>query len=854
MKGRKTDFFDWLVMDWVQSQDEVHPKDEPDLPIDRAADGTIRDRLGFFAERARRLFRGYSGLSCERFRSVAHMAAILPVLVICFLGIFVFPVVNTNSILGDRSVNLIGPFGWFFGLQLFFMTLSLISLGLTLLFLLYSFARNRFRRAAAHERPSLAAERLGFLTGWIGAVVIRLWGRVMLYLGKRSESRVSQTDEESSLKKSMVLFFHRVFSHQDVLFYYAGFLSHLFWFICSLVILLLLFNRMLGNRYDYCWNTSLSDTTHAEKVIRFFGRPVERFTTIPSKEHIRWLFDNSDRLDSQTAFPKEAAESGRGDSIDASKMRKDWSWFLLAITACWTTLPRLVFALIYWFLCRCALRRFRPRLDTPYYTGLLARFEYRPGRQESGKIDDDHLGPLQPLSPPSPRADQNTSPEAERPGQPTAVILCGYDVDLSPKWVDSLFGHRPRLIFLGDLAGRDLPSRRARERLKSEAPASACLIVFLDLGYPPARQSHIVLRDQIFSYAVGARWFVVLSCAERLRRKFAGNTQAVTDRLNDWRGVIGQIAEDLHRTIEVIDFYDHELDLPEPRQEFLRRLGLDDAGGAGEPSKKKFPDACRIIHDQAACVVSEMGGTEPISQKRITEILTQGYRRLTELYREEKDTLFRSVPSIPSERWKESVREHLAKLPSAAALSDKVKDNILSDTIKKPAEVLAHIRQIASGLSPKCALIFGSAAAALPVLSLPLLGGALGTASVAAIGYLPAAMLGSGTVGAAAGAVLPQALTSLKKKLLPFLKRGSQEDSEPLPEEPLFESGEAIETVAVSLTTWALLLQLQNLPVDRRMEVLRRQTIPLEETQLDTLQAVDGVLEKISAGVNILGQ
>ncbi|MBO7722966.1 MAG: hypothetical protein J6S27_04195, partial [Thermoguttaceae bacterium] len=135
MKGKKTDFFDWLVMDWVQSQDEVHPKDEPDLPIDRAADGTIRDRLGFFAERARRLFRGYSGLSCERFRSVAHLFALLPVLVVCFLGVFVFPVVNTNSILGDRSVNLIGPFGWFFGLQLLFMTLSLISLGLTLLFL-----------------------------------------------------------------------------------------------------------------------------------------------------------------------------------------------------------------------------------------------------------------------------------------------------------------------------------------------------------------------------------------------------------------------------------------------------------------------------------------------------------------------------------------------------------------------------------------------------------------------------------------------------------------------------------------------------------------------------------------------
>ncbi|MBQ6619666.1 MAG: DUF2868 domain-containing protein [Thermoguttaceae bacterium] len=850
MKGKKTDFFDWLVMGWVQSQDEVHPKDEPDLPIDRAADGTIRDRLGFFAERARRLFRGYSGLSCERFRSVAHLFALLPVLVVCFLGVFVFPVVNTNSILGDRSVNLIGPFGWFFGLQLLFMTLSLISLGLTLLFLGYSFVRNRFRRAAAHEQPSLAAERLGFLTGWIGAVVIRLWGRVMLYLGKRSAARISPNDEESSLKKSMVLFFHRVFSHQDVLFYYAGFLSHLFWFICSLVILLLLFNRMLGNRYDYCWNTSLSDTTQAEKVIQFFGRPVERFTTIPNKEHIRWLFDNSDRLDGQCTFPDQAAEPGRTTVVDASKMRKDWSWFLLAITACWTTLPRLVFALIYWFLCRCAVRRFRPRLDTPYYTGLLARYEYRPGRQESGKIDDDHLGPLQPLSPPSSHVDQNISPVPERSDRPRTVILCGYDLELSEKWVDSLLGQLPNLIFLGDLARRDLSSRRAKERLKTEAPAAESLILFLDLGYPPARQSHIVLRDEIFSCAVGARSFVVLSCAERLRRKFADNTQAVTDRLNDWRGVIGQIAEDLRLTIEVIDFYDHELDLPGPREKFLQRLGFD-GGGTGEPAKKKFPDACRIIHDQTAGVVSEMGGTEPISRETITAALTEGYRRITELYREEKDSFFRSIPSIPTEQWKESVREHLSKLPGAAALSDKIKDNILSDTVKKPAEVLAHIRKIASGLSPKCALICGSAAAALPVLSLPLLGGALGTASAVALGYLPAAMLGSGTVGAAAGAVLPRGLISLKKKLLPFLKRDPQESAEPLPEESLFESSEAIETVAVSLTTWALLLELQNLPVDRRMEVLCRLTLPLEENRLDTLQAVDEVLEKIAAGVDL---
>ena len=42
MKGRKTDFFDWLVMGWVQSRDEAHPKAEPAAAIDLAADGTVR--------------------------------------------------------------------------------------------------------------------------------------------------------------------------------------------------------------------------------------------------------------------------------------------------------------------------------------------------------------------------------------------------------------------------------------------------------------------------------------------------------------------------------------------------------------------------------------------------------------------------------------------------------------------------------------------------------------------------------------------------------------------------------------------------------------------------------------------
>ena len=866
MKGRKTDFIDWLVMGWVQSRDECHPIVEPDVPVDRAADGSISDRFAFFAERARRLFCGCSGFSYDRFRLVVRLFAILPVIAVCFIGIFIFPIVNTNSILGDRSVNLIGPFGWFFGLQLFFLTLSLISLVLTLLFLLCGFVRNCFRRVPANDGPSRLAYRLGFFTGWIGTVVLRFWGRVMFYLGKQSSGRTLRTDEEISMRKNCIHFFHRVFSHQGVLFYYAGFLSHLFWFICSLVILLLLFNRMLGNRYDYCWNTSLSDTTQAEKVIRFLGSPVARFTTLPTPRHIRWLFDNSDRADQffrgRDTFPdggngtnsfhstSVGDTSGQYQEIDVSTMRKDWSWFLLAVTAFWTTLPRLFFTLIYWFLCRCALRQFRPRIDAPYYATLLTRYENRPVRQESGKIDDDHLGPLQPLSP-SGRVVSEVAPAGERASDSGPIILCSYDLELSGKLEESLLGKRSNKIFLGDLARRDLDARQALALLKSKASTAEALILFLDLGYPPARQSHMVLRDKIFSNTSGTRCFVVLSCAERLRRKFAGDSRAVSDRLNDWRGVIRQIAEDLHQVIDVIDFYDHELDLPEPRRQFLQRLGIAPSN-TGQAPKKKFSDACRIVRDQVVYLVSEDGGAVPIPEENVSNTMKEGYNRLTQLYREEKESFFREVPSIPAEQWKEGIRKHLSNLRGAAVLSEKLKDNALSGNIKKSTEVLTHFRKIASGLSPKCALICGTAAAALPLLSLPLLGGTLGAGAVAALGYLPAAMLGSGTAGAAAGAVLPQALTSLKNKLLPFLTSPSLDSPEDLPEVSGFEIGEAIETITVSLTTWALILELQNLPADRRIEVLRQQTAVLEKTCLNSIQAVDGVIETINAGVNML--
>ncbi|MBQ2849688.1 MAG: DUF2868 domain-containing protein, partial [Thermoguttaceae bacterium] len=387
-KRTKTNAFDWTAIQWARLIEEERGRVES--ADERASASAERDRLGrlvdpsdFLSVRAAAVLEAV-GVSFERFRERAKRVWIFSLVLVVALGAFVFPLARVDKILED--VNLAGPFVFFLLGQIFFLATSLI-------FVLIAAFQGGVRLLLAQTGPRTSAERavarFSGLLGWLALSAIR-WGTPLFYALAETKFFVRFTgvrngesdDEATAAAKERTraaerLFWNLIFSKPRFLAFWSGTLSHLFWASCSVCVLLILVARMQGNRYDYCWRTSLEDAGVVKNCVDFLGAPLEKLgANVPTRDDVEALFDEE-----KTRAPRgaevlvEATETLSVERSMSAETRTRWSHFLLSVVLFWCVAPRCCLTAAYYFLFRGSLRDFRPDLEEPYFRELIERAE-----------------------------------------------------------------------------------------------------------------------------------------------------------------------------------------------------------------------------------------------------------------------------------------------------------------------------------------------------------------------------------------------------------------------------------------------------------------------------------------------
>lgn len=417
-KRTKTNPFDWATIGWARTVEESERVDFSNesaaLEAERDSCGRLVDPIAYLTARAEALLTSV-GASVERFRERAKRVWIFSLLLVVALGAFAFPFARADRLL-DGGVNLAGPFVFFLLGQIFF-------LGTSLIFVLIAALQAIARRLRADAGPQTSAERavarFSGLIGWLALSAIRR-GTPLFYalgetkffsrfVGKKSRSTAPDDAAKRRARDAERLLGRFVFSKPRFLCFWSGMLSHLFWTSCSLCVLAILGVRMQGNRYDYCWRTSLEDERVVKKVVDWLGAPIERLGgVVPSDADVERLFvEERWRLDGLTPKGLDASpalllalaqRSEEGDSaslaelIAAGRMdaptRARWSHFLLSAVFVWCVAPRCCLAAAYYLLLLSALREFRPNLKEPYFRELIDRAEAYSTTTVSCSVED----------------------------------------------------------------------------------------------------------------------------------------------------------------------------------------------------------------------------------------------------------------------------------------------------------------------------------------------------------------------------------------------------------------------------------------------------------------------------------
>lgn len=855
MNKKRFDFPDSLAVGLLKECEKSNVEGDESLHIDVNLDksGKIANPAQYLSERAAALLPSKAGISAERIRKIATWLFRGPTLAILFLAGAIYPLARANAILGSGSVNLAGPYLFFLAFQLLFLAISLFSLFVTISFFVVSLFRRPFRRTEASEW----GKNFGVLSGWLGGLVLGAIRRVGGWWTRKRSLRTMSDSERSALEARCTAYFDKIFDRQRAFWFFGSFLSHLFWLTLSAVVLLILLTRMVGNRYDYCWNSSLMSFAHAEKVVHLWGLPVQKMkiAAVPDEREIRWLFENSG-----DGVP---AKEDKLEPVEEAKIRKDWSWFLLCVVFVWAVVPRLFFTLVYRGLYRFFLRDFSPDLTDPYYREILERAKSGPRHFRTEIIQDAQPGPLEsPKLQTTAAVRTNTPPTA-----PSETLLLGYDASMPEAQWRSIFGADETLRVFGNVAQARESLRAFADQIADSAGRYRRAAVLLDVGFPPAQQTRLFLQNRLFAPLSAAELFVILSCGERMRKKFASDAEAVRQRLDDWRDIFSQMEKALSRKITLVDCYDHELDLPESRRRLQSALGIAQAGTTAcadkfPAAKKTILAAADALFDQPSLFADASSDDEAADAARA--VIRRGYEELRTLYREEETAFFDSANRSGANGFDalssgiSAVGDRLkSALVSGAAgvsgVSEKWKQLDTEALSARLSPVLAVWQKAKSlKLSPKCAICFGALGASIPVLAVaaPILGGTAGAGAVlAAAGTLLPSTVTSGLLGAAAGAALPAGLSALKNRLAafsPFGSRGGAAQSEE--SSPADSLGAAAEAAVISLTVWALIFELQGFPEDVIAETLPTLLEPLETATLaghvQAAVALDGVEEK----------
>ncbi|MDO5308895.1 MAG: DUF2868 domain-containing protein [Planctomycetia bacterium] len=376
---RRTHALDWVIVQWsraCEEQSTVSPETFDNLAslAPHESSGATFDREDYLISRADAALK-LLGVDAQRWRKYALYAWLSSVVVAIALGAIVFPCARVRSIL-DVGVNLAGPFLFFLLGQLLFLSISFVLLAVAAVQALW---RLILRKDRSLSRGESLAIGLSSLFGTIVLTVVRTLAPLCCRLfGRRSRERfawrakhasdpINHTHADAALDRNLsIKFWNVLFSRPRFLFFWGGLLSHVFWASCSLCVLAILLAQMQGNRYNYCWHTSLEDERVVKRCVDYLAVPIVALGgCAPTEEDVERLFDDW-RLEDQTDVPSVQRRT-------QAQTRARWSYFLLSVVFVWCVVPRVLLAAIYFLLTRLAMRDFRPDLTESYYVALLQR-------------------------------------------------------------------------------------------------------------------------------------------------------------------------------------------------------------------------------------------------------------------------------------------------------------------------------------------------------------------------------------------------------------------------------------------------------------------------------------------------
>ena len=1029
-KKTKTSPYEWALAQWARLCDEDATATDPDatredsIDVGRDPDGEIVEPYAYLGARAEKFF-AERGVNGRAWILRAFRAWVVSLMIAAALGAIVFPIARVDAILTD--VNLAGGFVFFLLGQLLFLTFSIVLLVVTLF---QSAARALLGKGRPETRGEKLVRGLSSLVGGAVLVVLRVVVPFVYRFFQRSKARFGKRDADSATDAPAPIdersfgatFWNAFFSRPRFLFYWGGTLSHVFWLSCSICVILTLVARLQSDRYDYTWRTSLEDERAVKKFVDFFGAPMIKLGwSAPTERDVARLFVEREPRPAVSPTPSTADPSPQNDrnpshataptqaDSEAAESRARWSYFLLGLVFVWCVVPRAFLAAIYVLLTKRSLRDLKPKLDDPYFQGVLARAVKRRSAvvteyaQEAGDIPLDEreaiAAPVDPIwhksdvqapvpSPPaSPEpassagesaAEVEAAPEPEEPPRdatglgeasgeesapepelaaepkPTAepapapepepapepkidpiaalreraaaeearllakfTATAGFDdsaltCDPAPKPVSLVFGYDAvapestwrealgdarELVIFGDVADRKVLTQFTDWLDTNGSRVRLCAFA-TDVGYPPARHFARFMRDLLVPKLDAAAIYVVLTGGERLRLKFEKTPSAISERMEDWTNSIRFMSKASGLAMTLIDYYDADLDLPEPRARLSAAL-RDASTEASKPRQRarvldKWDAAsARILADVAAIFDSS---DAPVNADSTRLLVAGTCDAIFKIYREEtarvvdesSSRLFGGIGSEALGRMRNAfcVGTEAGKALAETAARKGLGANFIDARLAATVGLAERFRAISEKFSPKSALVAAAVGATAPALAAfaPLLGGAatagaLLTGLGALSSVLPAS-LASGAISGALGAFAPSALKSGKERLVALFRRkgaergsdeggagqagaASRESEAPvgadltgdLTADTIASSAQVVEragaasALALSSVAWCVTLELQGVPEE---ELSRSAALALGAFEREPLDSYDSISKGLSEVRNVL--
>jgi hypothetical protein len=580
-----------------------------------------------------------------------------------------------------------------------------------------------------------------------------------------------------------------VSSHSHLLLRAVAATSHLCWTIVCAIVLVCFLASTTFRDYDFRWHSTWLDESRKLHWLQIATAPIGWLPLVshPNDQLVRYL--SSDAPESADAQPKldapamEAAAVARPqkkahllDDIQAKRQdavqlrtraRAACVDLMAAFLLYYGFLPRVVLAVLARIQFRLSVRRLIPSLTAPYFATILSNLKSPPlapspelveATSASGKSARESDMPpsseSSQISPPELDADLrdvsvSTMPvppkkpavqPAPRPPLPSLSVVFSYEIKPPEEGWAEAFGLAEfgKPVDLGNATDRT-SRKHVIDEMNRLSTQIRNITIVLDLVGSPDNQVITFIRTALACVpeTVRAETVTILTCGDRLRKKYSGNPERVHTHVFLWREEIAKCGIPEEHILE----HDHQLATTASLQILVSRLrAVHHKSEPSPPSSSgvriagKFPQAKRLVHNAVQTLSSSMEpGRHEVAARQL-------HQEIQSLYQQEANSFAKALSKF------REVSPSLTPIVDSAASEvsrriSQVQDGA-SDVMQVGREQIEHVQHLLlrfkrykDGLSGRWAVAFGLAGA-LAGLSV------VGATAVAGLATIATATLG----------------------------------------------------------------------------------------------------------------